>query len=55
MLDPEMLTKIRTVHAENLGVYGARKVHAELRRKDIEVPRCNVGRLMRTDGLQGIS
>ena len=52
--DREMLGEIRTVHADNLGVYGARKVHAELRRKDIDVARCTVERLMKADGLQGI-
>lgn len=30
--DREVLGEIRTVHADNLGVYGARKVHAELSR-----------------------
>ncbi|QGS24518.1 IS3 family transposase [Gordonia bronchialis] len=52
--DREMLGEIRTVHADNLGVYGARKVHAELRRKGIDVARCTVERLMKADGLQGI-
>lgn len=33
--DREVLGEIRTVHADNLGVYGARKVHAELHRKGI--------------------
>ena len=37
--DREILGEIRTVHADNLGVYGARKVHAELRRKGIGVAR----------------
>jgi len=42
------------VHTQNPGVYGARKVHAELRRKGIEVARCTVERLMRAEGLRGI-
>ncbi|RPA56347.1 hypothetical protein EF294_21155 [Gordonia oryzae] len=50
--DREMLGEIRTVHADNLGVYGARKVHAELRRTDIAVARCTVERLLTTVGLQ---
>ena len=53
--DREILGEIRTVHADNLGVYGARKVHAELRRKGIGVARCTVERLMKADGLQGIT
>ena len=53
--DREILGEIRTVHADNLGVYGARKVHAELRRKGIGVARCTVERLMKAVGLQGIT
>ena len=53
--DREVLGEIRTVHADNLGVYGARKVHAELHRKGIGVARCTVERLMKADGLQGIT
>jgi transposase InsO family protein len=52
--DAELTEEIKTVHAENLGVYGARKVHAELRRKGIEVARCTVERLMQREGLRGI-
>lgn len=52
--DAELVEEITTVHKENLGVYGARKVHAELRRKGIEVARCTVERLMRREGLRGI-
>ena len=51
---------IGVVHAANYGVYGARKVHAALRRSghrvhDRPVDRCTVERLMRTTGLRGIS
>jgi putative transposase len=46
---------IEKVHAENFGVYCARKVHAELRRQGHQVARCNVERLMRTAGLRGIT
>ena len=41
--------------AENPGVYGVRKVHAELRRQGHPVARCTVARLMRAAGLRGIS
>nr|WP_249145388.1 IS3 family transposase [Gordonia sp. SCSIO 19800] len=53
--DREVLGEIRTVHADNLGVYGARKVHAELGRKGVRVARCTVERLMKAGGLQGIT
>jgi putative transposase len=43
------------VHADNYGVYGARKVHAELHRQGHAVARCTVERLMRDRGLRGIS
>jgi putative transposase len=52
--DEELLPVIRQVHAENLGVYGARKVHAELIRLGHRVARCTVERLMRADRLRGI-
>ena len=53
--DRELLTQVRAVHADNLGVYGARKVHAQLRRQGHSVARCTVERLMKVDGLQGIA
>jgi putative transposase len=46
---------IREVHADNFGVYGVTKIHAELNRLGHRVPRCTVHRLMRTDGLRGIT
>jgi putative transposase len=46
---------IEQVHAENYGVYGARKVHAEVRRQGHPVARCTVERLMRSAGLRGIT
>ena len=46
---------ISKLHADNYGVYGARKVHAELRRQGHPVARCTVQRLMRRAGLRGIS
>ena len=46
---------IERVHADNYGVYGARKVHAEVRRQGHAVARCTVERLMRAAGLRGIT
>jgi putative transposase len=46
---------IATVHKDNYGVYGARKMQAALRReKGLAVGRDQVGRLMRELGLQGV-
>lgn len=47
--------QIRRVHAKNFGVYGAKKLHAQLRREGVSVARCTVERLMRAEGLRGIS
>jgi len=46
---------IAQVHADNYGVYGARKVHAEMLRAGHRAARCTVERLMRTAGLRGIT
>jgi putative transposase len=46
---------IATVHDDNYGVYGARKVHAELIRAGHPVARCTVERLMRAAGLRGVT
>lgn len=52
--DAELTEDIRVVHTANLGVYGARKIHAALNREGVEVARCTVERLMRAAGIQGI-
>lgn len=46
---------IEQVHETNFGVYGARKIHAEMRRQGHRVARCTVERLMRAAGLRGIT
>jgi len=51
--DERLKTEISRVHAENYGVYGARKVWLALNREGIEVARCTVERLMRELGLAG--
>ncbi len=50
--DAELRSEIARVHAENFGVYGARKVWRQLRREGSEVARCTVERLMRAMGVQ---
>jgi putative transposase len=52
--DAELVPVIRQAHADNIGVYGARKIHAELNRKGTRVARCTVERLMKAQGLRGI-
>jgi putative transposase len=42
------------VHADNYGVYGARKVWLQLHRENIPVARCTVERLMKANGLHGV-
>ena len=51
--DAELRREIARVHAENFGVYGARKVWRQLCREGVAVARCTVERLMRAMGLQG--
>ncbi|TCM42797.1 helix-turn-helix protein [Kribbella sp. VKM Ac-2568] len=53
--DAELVLVIGQVHKDNIGVYGARKVHAEVNRKGTKVARCTVERLMKAAGLRGIS
>jgi len=53
--DAQHLEVIRRVHADNYGVYGVRRMHAELNRRDHQIARCTVHRLMRANGLRGIS
>ena len=52
--DAELVEDIKTAHRANLGVYGARKIHAVLNREGVSVARCTVERLMRAEGLRGI-
>jgi putative transposase len=53
--DAWLLEKIKQIHAETRGVYGAPRVHAELRMTHrIRVGRKRVERLMRQAGLSGL-
>ena len=51
--DALLINEIRRVHAQNYGVYGARKVWLTLNREGTPVARCTVERLMRGEGLAG--
>jgi putative transposase len=52
--DEALKVKLRQVHAEHFGVYGARKLWRQLQREGIPVARCTVERLMRALGLAGV-
>jgi putative transposase len=52
--DAELTAMIKQIHAENYGVYGARKIWHELLRRGVRVARCTVERLMRAAGLRGL-
>jgi putative transposase len=52
--DECLKAEIRRVHAENFGVYGARKVWRQLNREGFDVARVTVERLMRSLGLEGV-
>ncbi|MGO9033502.1 IS3 family transposase [Mycobacterium sp.] len=51
--DEVLKGEIKRVHADNYGVYGARKVWLALNREGIAVARCTVERLMAELGLTG--
>jgi putative transposase len=52
--DTKLKAEIVRVHAEQFGVYGARKVWRQLHREGIAVARCTVERLMGELGLEGV-
>jgi putative transposase len=52
--DEGLKDEITRVHGENLDVYGADKVWAQLNREGTRVARCTVERLMRDLGLSGV-
>ena len=53
--DAWLIEKIKRIHADSDGTYGARRIHAELRLEhDIRVGRKRVERLMRAAGISGL-
>jgi putative transposase len=52
--DAILARRIATIHAASRGIYGAPRVHAELRRQGIRVGRKRVARLMRVACLVGV-
>jgi putative transposase len=53
--DQKLSQQIREIHERSKGTYGAPRIHAELADADIHVGCKRVARLMRTEGLQGVS
>jgi putative transposase len=51
--DEALKVKLRHVHAEHFGVYGARKLWRQLHREGVPAARCTVERLMKQVGLVG--
>ena len=55
MADEELLEEIRRIHTRSFGTYGAPRMQAELKDHGVYVSRKRIARLMRADGLQGVS
>ncbi|WP_328335938.1 MULTISPECIES: IS3 family transposase [unclassified Streptomyces] len=53
--DAELTGQIREIHGDSGGIYGSPRVHAVLKREGVRVGRKRVERLMREDGLAGVS
>jgi putative transposase len=53
--DARLTARIRMYHAKSRGKYGAPNIHADLRDDGIRVGKKRVARLMKADGLQGVS
>jgi len=53
-MDETLIAEIRAAHRASRGIYGAPRVHAELRAKGIQVGRKRVARLMSQAGLAGV-
>ena len=53
--DQALLERIRRIHSRSSGTYGAPRIHAELASEGVHVGRKRVARLMRRNGLSGVS
>ncbi len=53
--DAELVAKIRTIHENNRSVYGRPRIFAELKENGEVVSEKRVGRLMRQEGIRGVS
>jgi putative transposase len=50
-----LVARIRRIHGRSSGTYGAPRIHAELASEGVHVGRKRVARLMRENGLAGVS
>ncbi len=52
--DAELISELVELHAQNYGVYGARKLWKAANRTDLQIGRDQTARLMRQAGLEGV-
>jgi putative transposase len=53
--DTELRERIRSIHKRSDGTYGRPRIHAELQEAGERVGQKRIGRLMREEGIQGVS
>ena len=53
--DADLTVRVRAIHADSRGTYGAPRIHAELAEAGVAVGRKRVARVMRTAGIAGVS
>lgn len=51
----QLLKKIRRIHTDSRETYGSPRVHAALKAEGVNVGKNRVARLMREDGLKGVT
>lgn len=55
LAEAALLVEIRAIHTDSRGTYGAPRIHAELSARGIACSKKRVARLMRQEGLEGVS
>ena len=53
--DADLTARVRAIHADSRGTYGAPRIHAELAEAGVAVGRKRVARVMREAGIAGVS
>jgi len=53
--DADLTARVRAIHADSRGTYGAPRIHAELAEAGVAVGRKRVARVMRAAGIAGVS
>ena len=51
----DLTARVRAIHADSRGTYGAPRIHAELAEAGVAVGRKRVARVMRAAGIAGVS